>query len=292
MEPDRARSFSYMGQMKQHREGRSGKWGQGLASVVLRDRKMEACGLDEMVGFFIYRRSSDFLLLENLFSLLIRLSIAHLFPFPVMDAPSTSLTTDPQEILSDDGCTIPTALKFVISNIKITVSTQLTSENYSLINFFCHVTVTTNVAKVKFLNSKPQEPVFGVRGTPENYTYTPILRVVGWDPGVAPTTGRVITLNLRAYFRCLWCIEKQLIHAFIARGGMGPRCGVYDETGNHLKLPFGIRGAPENCLYTPLLCVVGWDPGNSDLQDTHACAMLMPVLFCTICWAARSVEKL
>ncbi|XP_028553734.1 phosphatidylinositol 4-kinase beta 1-like [Dendrobium catenatum] len=54
-----------------------------------------------------------------------------------------------------------------------------------------------------------------------------------------------------------WCTEKPLIRAFIARGGMGPRCGTYDEVGNHLKPHFGIRGALENHSYTSLLRVVG-----------------------------------
>ncbi|PKU70959.1 Retrovirus-related Pol polyprotein from transposon TNT 1-94 [Dendrobium catenatum] len=45
---------------------------------------------------------------------------------------SSSQTTNPSTETSTDACSIPAALKFVISNIKNIVNTQLSSENYSI----------------------------------------------------------------------------------------------------------------------------------------------------------------
>ncbi|PKU71039.1 hypothetical protein MA16_Dca018657 [Dendrobium catenatum] len=84
-----------------------------------------------------------------------------------------------------------------------------------------------------------------------------------WQDGdAAPTTRRVITLNSRARSWSSRRTGKPPIHAFIMRGGMGPRCDANDEAGNHLKPHFKVRGAPKNCLYMSLLRAVGWDPGT------------------------------
>ncbi|XP_020697569.1 uncharacterized protein LOC110110428 [Dendrobium catenatum] len=49
-----------------------------------------------------------------------------------MEASFTSQTTDPKENQLDSSCVIPTSLKFVISNIKIVVPTQLSFDNYAV----------------------------------------------------------------------------------------------------------------------------------------------------------------
>ncbi|PKU72048.1 hypothetical protein MA16_Dca007412 [Dendrobium catenatum] len=39
-------------------------------------------------------------------------------------------------------------------------------------------------------NSSNSKLCFNVRGGPENRPSTPLVRVVGWDPGAAPTARR------------------------------------------------------------------------------------------------------
>ncbi|KAI0519437.1 hypothetical protein KFK09_006885 [Dendrobium nobile] len=74
-----------------------------------------------------------------------------------MDSSSTSQTEENQEVFPDDNLLIPASLKFVISNIKIIVPIQLSSDNYPVWRSQVLKLLTAN-GFASFLSPSPSPP--------------------------------------------------------------------------------------------------------------------------------------
>ncbi|PKU75200.1 hypothetical protein MA16_Dca022442 [Dendrobium catenatum] len=61
-----------------------------------------------------------------------------------------------------------------------------------------------------------------------------------------------------------YCTVKGPIHAFIARGGMGPRCGTYGEAGSLISTPE--RGESKLCLLNRIELRNALDQTGSSLE--------------------------
>ncbi|KAI0523117.1 hypothetical protein KFK09_005507 [Dendrobium nobile] len=120
------------------------------------------------------------------------------------------------------------------------------------------------------MKSFPPLSFLGVRVGPANHLSTPLVAVVGGNP--------VRHLRRDSRSRSSWRPENRPKHAFSARGGMGPRSDAYDDAGNHLNLASIFVANRRTAPCTPLLAVVGWDPGAARMakrgsKGLHYCGL-------------------